>query len=196
LSKIRYAISQRLPGHGFWQSRAAWVGIAALGVFLFAACMQTNARSDDAVPDFELALFETENHTRGEILRLSQFQGRPVVVNFWFPSCPPCVAEMPDLEAAFQAHKDDGVEFIGVQFLGIDSIEDGQEFIDVTLPERTDGITVTYALGPDEGDTVIDYKVISFPTTFFLDKDQNVVRKWAGPLNAEKLDELIQDILD
>ena len=188
MSKIRYAISQRLPGHGFWQSRAAWVGIAALGVFLFAACTQTNTRSDDAVPDFELALFENENHARGETLRLSHFQGRPTVVNFWFPSCPPCVAEMPDLEAAFQAHKDDGVEFIGIEFLGIDTIEDGQAFVDQ--------LGVTYALGPDENGTVMDYKVISFPTTFFLDKDQNVVRKWAGPLNAEKLDELIQDILD
>ena len=138
-------------------------------------------------PDFELALFENENHTRGAILRLSDLQGRPAVVNFWFPSCPPCVAEMPVLEASFQAHKDDGVEFIGIEFLGVDTIDDGQAFVDQ--------LGVTYALGPDEGDAIVDYKVNSFPSTFFLDKNQNVVRRWAGPLNAEILEEIIRELL-
>ena len=135
-------------------------------------------------------MFETPNHAAGEVIKLSQFLGQPVVINFWFPSCPPCVAEMPDLEASFQAHREDGVEFIGVQLLGIDTAEDGQRFVDE--------LGVTYALGPDENSEIVikQYKVPGFPTTLFLDKDQNIVRKWTGPLNREKLEEFVEELLN
>ena len=189
-----------------WKSRITWLGIAAATMFLFAACSSAasepasttgsisggapSASSEDAAPDFELTLYETPNHAAGDVINLSQYQGRPVVLNFWFPSCPPCVAEMPDLEASFQDHKVDNIEFIGVQLLGIDTAEDGQKFVDE--------IGVTYALGADESSdiTLKLYEVRGFPTTLFLDKDHNIVRKWTGPLNRAKLEELIQEMLN
>ena len=151
---------------------------------------QPATRAPDAAPDFELVLFETENHARGEKFRLAQWEGKPVVVNFWFPSCPPCVAEMPDLEAAFQSHKADGVEFVGVQLLGLDTAEDGQKFVDE--------MGVTYAVGPDEtGDIVVKhFKVTGFPNTVFLDREHRVVRKWSGILDADKIEALVQELLD
>ena len=91
---------------------------------------------------------------------------------------------MPDLQATFEAHRDDGLEFIGVQLLGLDSIAEGQEFID--------DFGITYAVGPDaDGSLIINYDVIGFPTTVFVDRDHNVVRKWTGPLNREKLEDLV-----
>lgn len=147
-------------------------------------------RAPDAAPDFELVLFETPNHEKGEVLRLSDLAGHPVVLNFWFPSCPPCAAEMPDFEASFQKHKTDGVEFIGVQLLGLDTAEDGQKF--------TTDIGVTYALGPDTTSEITTklYKVSGFPATFFLDREHRIVREWTGILDAGKIEELIQDLLD
>ena len=145
--------------------------------------------SADTAPDFEITLFQTALHDAGENFRLSDLKGTPVVVNFWFPSCPPCRAEMPDLEAAFQAHRGQGVEFVGVEELILDTVEDGQDFVDE--------IGVTYALGADvEGDLIQEYGIIGFPTTVFIDRDQKIVRKWTGILNAEKLGELIGDLLD
>ena len=181
--------------------------MVSLTAFLIAACGSDSddgaavpaasssgraARSADAAPDFELALFETENYAKGQVLRLSDLAGKPVVLNHWFPSCPPCVAEMPDLEAAFQAHKGE-VEFIGVQNMGLDTAEDGQAFINE--------IGVTYAIGPDDNpnndrDIFISYKVTGFPTTLFLNRDQEIVRKWTGLLNAEKLEEFVQELLE
>ena len=143
---------------------------------------------DNGAPGFELVLFGNENHAKGEVIRLSEFEGRPVVINFWFPSCPPCRAEMPDLEEAFLNHRADRVEFIGVQHLGLDSAEDGQNFVDE--------FGITYAVGPDSDNSIlIDYKVIGFPTTVFLDKDHEVVRKWTGLLTGGKLEERIQELL-
>ena len=142
----------------------------------------------ETVPDFELALFGNVNHADGELVSLSDFRGRPVVLNFWFPSCPPCRAEMPDFEAAFLKHKESGVQFIGVQQVGLDSARDGQEFIDE--------IGISYAIGPDVDSTIfLAYEITSFPTTYFLDREHNVVRKWQGPLNEEKLEEFIAVLL-
>ena len=142
--------------------------LALTAAFLLAACSggasPTGAeRSDaDAAPDFELVLFATENHEKGEKIRLSQFKGQPVLLNFWFPSCPPCVAEMPDLETAYQKFKLQGVQFIGIQLLGLDTVADGQEFVE--------SIGVNYMIGADQtedssGDIVREYVVRGFPTT-------------------------------
>ena len=182
-----------------------WLAAGVLGVFLFAACGgstateapaatgsgpddQAAAEPADAAPDFELVLFGNDNHTKGEVLKLSDLRGRPVVVNFWFPSCPPCRVEMPDFEESFQKHGAD-VEYIGVQQLGLNSAEEGQDFILNEVP-------VNYAVGPDAGGIIRDYKVIGFPTTVFMDKDHRVVRAWTGALNAEKLEELVQELID
>ena len=156
-----------------------------------AAVIKAGLTSDSAetVPDFELTLFRNALHEAGEVLRLSDLEGGPVVVNFWFPSCPPCRAEMPDLETVFQSHRGDGVEFVGVMLLGLDTEVDGQEFIDE--------VGVNFALGADEdGNILRAYEVRSFPTTVFLDSDLRFVRKWAGPLNEEKLEEFVQQALE
>ena len=183
-------------------SLLAVVLLAALCLALLAGCGGGSAEADDSepaatadaapadpAPDFELPLFGNANYTAGDTLTLSELEGQPVVLNFWFPSCPPCVAEMPDLEASFQEHKDAGLAFIGVQLVGVDSEQNGQEFVD--------RLGVTYALGPDrEGDIAFQkYEVQGFPTTFFLDANHGIVRKWSGPLNREKLEELVDDIL-
>ena len=156
-------------------------------VVLLVACEER-----ETAPDFELALFANNEHQAGDTLRLSDYAGQPVVLNFWFPSCPPCVAEMPDFEQAHQKFKDDGVRFIGVQLLGLDTVEDGQKFVH--------RLGVNYALGPDEtpdgfGEIVKIYKVSGFPTTVFIDRDHVIKRTWSGPLNLEKLEELILEIL-
>ena len=171
------------------------LGILATLALVAVAC--GNAADDsgsdaDSAPDFELTLYANAEHEAGDTIKLSQFDGQPVVLNFWFPSCPPCVAEMPDFEKAYQKHKGDGLKMIGVQLLGLDTAEDGQKFVQ--------DLNVNYMLGPDRqgdssGEILKNYQIQGFPTTIFIDKDHNVVRTWSGALNLEKLEELIQEIL-
>ena len=213
LSPTVKAARPRFMSNRLWRSPGAWIILMAVGAFLIAACSggsessrttgngagpaidgnggrldQDMAFEVPTAPDFELMVFGNENHAKGELIRLSQFVGQPVVINFWFPSCPPCRAEMPDLEKTFKNHKQDRVEFIGVQLVGLDTAEDGQAFIEK--------LGISYAVGPDEkGDIFQDYDVTNFPTTIFLDRDHEIVRKWGGILNAEKLEELIQEAL-
>ena len=170
-----------------FRTRLAALGLTIVAIgLLTAACSQQSGPVDPA-PDFELTLYETETRQAGETLRLSDLKGKPVVLNFWFPSCPPCVAEMPEFERVFQNHKSYNLEFIGVQLVGIDTALDGQTFVNE--------VGVTYALGPDEDDIITKYKVNGFPMTVFIDKDQNIVRRWQGVLNEEKMEEIISEIL-
>ena len=174
-------------------SRLHIAGLIGLTAFVLVACSTAAAPAEsgdapeDLAPEFEIELFSNVNHQAGESLKMSDLKGRPVVLNFWFPSCPPCVAEMPDLQKSFERHNGD-VAFVGVQLIGLDTAADGQDFVDQ--------LGVTYALGPDEGIIIRDYSVAGFPTTVFIDKDHRVVRKWTGILNEEKLEELIGDILN
>lgn len=173
-------------------NRGRIIGIVSLAALVLVSCSNAGPadsvqQAEDLAPDFEIALFGNENHTAGETFSMSDLKGKPVVLNFWFPSCPPCVAEMPDLQHSFERHEGD-VEFVGVQLVGLDTLADGQAFVEQ--------LGVTYALGPDEGAIIRDYSVAGFPTTVFIDKDQRIVRKWTGILNEEKLEELVAEILN
>ncbi len=161
---------------------------ASILIIIAAACGSDDASSgQDVAASFSFEAFGNENFEEGQPISLDTFEGQPIVLNFWYPSCPPCRLEMPHFEAAFQTHKDE-VAFVAIQQLGLDSEDEGQEFVEE--------FGLTYAVGPDTSGTVIkDYDVKTFPTTVFLDKDHTIVRKWAGPLNEEKLNELIEEIL-
>ena len=165
------------------------IGVLSVLAIFAVAC---GSPSGDAAPNFDLTLYANAEHQAGDTINLSQFDGEPVVLNFWFPSCPPCVAEMPDFELAYQKYKGDGLRMIGIQLLGLDTAQDGQKFVD--------DLNVNYMLGPDrQGDTsgeiLKNYQIQGFPTTIFIDRDQNIVRTWSGALNLEKLEELIAEIL-
>ena len=185
-----------------WRSTRALLVLAAVGSYLFVACSSgagagivdesitedVLGSSANAAPEFALEVFANENYASGEIVSLSDFEGQPVIVNFWYPSCPPCRLEMPDLEATFQKYKDDGLQLIGVMALVLDSAEEGQEFID--------DFGITYAVGPDAVNQIlIDYKVSAYPTSVFLDRNHEIVRTWAGVLTEDKLEELVGPLL-
>ncbi len=119
---------------------------------------------------------------------LSQHEGKPVVINFWFPSCPPCRAEIPNFEHAYQTLGPPGtgqVVFIGVQAVGFDTAADGVEFLAK--------MKASYPAIPDIGGAIhIAYQIVAAPTTFFLDKDHNVLSVHQGYIQHNQL----QDILD
>ena len=118
---------------------------------------------------------------------LDQHAGKPVLVNFWFPSCPPCRAEMPDLQASYEKYGGQ-VAFIGLQQLGLDSAANGQAFV------RELGLT--YPNMPDVDSLIqVNYEVFSYPATIFLDKNHNIARTWTGIIGEEQINEQLAALL-
>ena len=114
--------------------------------------------------EFELALFD------GRTLRLADLRGNVVVLNFWVSWCPPCRAEMPAFERIWQEYRDQGVIFVGVAGV-LDTEEDARAF--------AEKVGVTYLLGRDAtGQISKDYRALTLPTTFIIDRQGNEVRKF------------------
>ena len=69
----------------------------------------TGFKPGDTPPDFELATLS------GELVRLSDYKGKKVILNFWASWCGPCKAEMPHMEKYYKKNKDaENVEIIAV----------------------------------------------------------------------------------
>lgn len=117
----------------------------------------------DAAPDFALTLFD------GESLRLSDLRGKVVVLNFWGSWCPPCRAEMPAFQRIWEEYRDKDVVFLGV------AVGDRETTARVFAKQTG----VTYPLGLDKtGNITVDYQVLSFPTTFVIDREGNEAKRF------------------
>ena len=149
--------------------------------------MTNPSQISEIAPPFKLTVFGNEKYAKNDTVELANFVGKRVVINFWYPSCTPCRLEMPDLQATYEKYESAEVQFIGVMLPGLDTLEEGQEFVD--------DFGITYAIGPDTSAIILDYRVIGFPTTMFLNRNHKIVRSWTGTLSAEQLEEFIQELL-
>lgn len=118
-------------------------------------------------------------------------QGKPVVLNFWGGLCPPCRAEMPVLEDAWQEFRDD------VVVLGVDI---GPFF---RLGEVSDGIAllremgVTYPAGNSRSSSLMeDFNLNSLPSTFFMLPNGEIVDDWPGAISSGQLRRRINNLID
>ncbi len=123
-------------------------------------------------PPFALVSIE------GKPVRLSDYSGKPLVINFWATWCVPCVQEHPLLQAASQRFAPAGVEFLGVIY------QDEAEKVRRAL----DRAPVAYPtlLDPD-GQTAVSYGVTGVPESFFIRPDGVVDSKMVGPLTESEL---------
>jgi len=129
-------------------------------------------------PDFSTALFN------GGTFRLADQRGQVVVVNFWASWCPPCRTEAPVLERAWQRHRGQGIQFIGLDVWDTDS--DARSFMS---QYGTD-----YPNGPDNaGHAAINYGVTGLPETFIIRPDGTIAQHWIGPVTDQQIDALIAD---
>jgi cytochrome c biogenesis protein CcmG/thiol:disulfide interchange protein DsbE len=144
------------------------------------------------VPDLMISAYQGETALGGEEVALSSVlaQGKPVVLNFWAALCPPCRAEMPDIQAVHDEFKDRVVIF-GVDigpFVGLGNKSDATQLIR--------DLGVTYPTGAtNEPGVISTYRVLGMPTTVFLTPDGKVKRTWTGLLTEAKLVELVEELM-
>ncbi len=164
------------------------MGIILVGALALAAC--GSSADLKSAPDFQIDLHQGDEVLGSSRLMLSDLQGKPLVLNFWAGLCPPCIAEMPDLQEFYEEYND-RVSLVGVD-LGV--------FVD--LGSKQDGIDllrelqVTYPAGFTSDPAVArDYKVLGMPSTVFITADGKIFRSWTGLLNKAKLAEITENML-
>lgn len=131
-------------------------------------------------PDFTLKTLE------GDALTLSEFRGKPVVINFWATWCGPCRQEFPDFQDAATDNADRLV-VIGVNNTSTDQKENVGEFITE--------MGVTFPIVLDEtGDVAKTYQIFGLPTTIFIDENGVVLEVFTGPVNKAYIESKINDL--
>ena len=120
----------------------------------------------------------------GRTVDLSQYRGKPVVLNFWATWCGPCWEEHPVLVDGARGHPE--VQFLGVVF------QDTEEKILGFLEQRGAGYPTVV---DDRGKTGIAFGVAGVPETFFLDGNGVIVAKFSGPLNAMALEQELRKVV-
>jgi peroxiredoxin len=136
---------------------------------------QAAAVVDSPAPDFSLETLD------GEAIRLSDLRGKVVALNFWATWCAPCRLEMPDLQARAEQHPD------RLAVLGVDFDESPEE-----VAAFRDELGVGFPLLLDPGAEVQRlYRVLGYPTTFFID-EQGIIRfHHIGLMSEGQLDDYL-----
>ena len=136
----------------------------------------------DEKPNPDKKLDFTVYDENGEAHRLSDYFGKPIVLNFWASWCPPCKAELPDFESKYK-------ELLGeVQFLMV-NVTDGYNGETVAKASKfiaDNGYTFP-VLYDTKSDATHTFGVYSYPQTFFIDKDGNVIARATGMISITTL---------
>jgi len=124
----------------------------------------------------------------GKTVRYSELKGRPVVLDFWATWCQPCRASMPHLNSLQSRFGQRGLVVLGV------SVDDGG-------PQRVrrfaDHLGVRFRLAMADERVLDQYGPIrSIPTTFFIDRHGQVVRRVVGYIDSETMESYALELFD
>ena len=143
---------------------------------------ETQENSDPPAPDF---YFFDESGNR---LRLSQFKGKPVILNFWASWCGPCKSEMPDLEEAYKMYGEE------IQFVILNMTDGSRETVE-SARRYIESAGYSFPVFYDKQQNgAIAYGVSGIPVTFFIDADGYVKGMYSGAMSANILQQGIDRI--
>ena len=141
-----------------------------------------------AVP-FELKDQYGKTHT------LSEYKGKVIFLNFWATWCPPCRAEMPDIQKLYERSPKEGEGAVIV--LGVASPKLGNEKDEAGIKAFMDKNGYTYPVLMDaRGELFSAYGIRAIPTTFMIDREGNVYGRVQGALSGENIDKVVKQTLE
>jgi peroxiredoxin len=153
--------------------RTLWVAIPTLLVLGWAT-RPSAAGSVPEPPSFSLKDLD------GKVVRLSDFRGKPVVIDFWATWCQPCRASLPHLNALHQRYNERGLVVLGL------SVDDGGP---LRVRRFADHLGLKFRLAMADEQVLDEFGPIrSIPTTFFIDKKGQIARRVVGYIDEETME--------
>ncbi len=146
---------------------------------------ETNTpESGEAIMSTDFTVYDSEGNT----VTLHEFEGKPVVLNFWASWCGPCKDEMPHFEDMYNKYGDE-VEFLMV------NLTTGRETIETATEYISDGGYTFPIYFDSDVDAAVKYSVTGIPTTYFIYPDKTVMGYYESSISAELLEQYISQIM-
>lgn len=145
------------------------------------AGLEVKAAKGYVAPDFSIT------DADGNKVKLSDYKGKPVFINFWASWCDPCREEMPFIEDAYLKYNQD-IEFLMINVIESDTRRKMEAFIEEF------GLTFPVLL--DHKNVVTDrYRISGYPTSFFINKQGVITEKVLGGMSKPMFNQLIHKLL-
>ncbi len=178
----------KVEKQGFKLTTAAiWLGVLTIIVVLGWSLIQVQKEPPSSTaPDFEMQFFDGYDWQGTTTASLSEFEGQPIVLNFWASWCVECKLEADLLEQAWRQYKDEGLVFLGIAYVDVEpkSIQYLEEF------------NITYPNAPDLRTLISEeYGITGVPETFFISKDGQIIHHQIGPVNETMINTLVTKML-
>lgn len=163
--------------------------LAAILLFLVmgvAACGESQAAALQGVNMGNRARNFTLETVDGDHVSLKDFEGKVVLINFWATWCPPCRAEIPDIQATYEARRGDGFVVLGV------NVEESRATVQQFMGE----FEMTYPVLLDEGGKVLQmYRANGLPMSVIVDREGVIRARHVGYLSADQLEKYLADLM-
>lgn len=167
------------------------LGLFLIGAFIIYGVLEDNPASGpqgNGIQDKTMAIDFIVQDIDGNDVRLSDFYGKPIVLNFWASWCPPCKSEMPEFNQTYN-------EFNGeIVFLMINQTDGSRE----TVEKASDYVKSQGFTFPVYYDTTFEaatlYNVTAIPTTYFIDKEGTIISQVKGAMDKSILLDKIKEI--
>lgn len=154
------------------------------------ATENTNQSEDSSSENKNLAPNFTVFDLEGNEVNLTDFFGKPIIVNFWASWCGPCKMEMPDFDAAYATYKDE------IVFLMVNMTDGSRETLEKASSFIADSGYTFPVYYDTEYSAAITYSVSSLPTTYFINADGELIAHARGAIDADTLQKGIDMICD
>jgi len=155
---------------------------AALGSAFYTSYKSDNSlvKVGEPAPDFTLTNLE------GEQVKLSDYRGKGILLNFWASWCEPCKVEMPHMEKQYQLLKEQGIVILAVNIqeshLAVSTFAKRNNLTFPILLDTDKSVTNRYGIGP-------------IPSTFFIDQNGIVVSKVEQIMNERQINHSLQTVI-
>ncbi|MGN0158168.1 MAG: cytochrome c biogenesis protein CcdA [Brotaphodocola sp.] len=138
--------------------------------------------------DFEL------NDQFGNVHKLEDYKGKTIFLNFWATWCPPCRAEMPDIQNLYETYETEGDDALIV--LGVAAPNLGQEGSEEEIADFLKSNGYTYPVLMDaNADLFMSYGISFFPTTFMIDREGKIFGYVSGMLTRDMMENIIEQTM-
>ena len=150
--------------------------------------------ADDATRETVPAVSFTLKDQYGKTHALSDYKGKIIFLNFWATWCPPCRAEMPDIQKLYEKSPREGSEAVIV--LGVAAPGLGSEKDKAGIREFMEKNGYTYPVLMDKGGKLFEsYGIRAIPTTYLIDRNGNILGRIQGALSGENMEKIVRQVL-